>query len=55
MPYFQVTDCDAAASKTTALGGSVKMPSKDIEHVGRIALLVDPQGGMFYVITLAHQ
>jgi predicted enzyme related to lactoylglutathione lyase len=53
MPYFQVTDCDAAASKATGLGGAVKMPSKDIEHVGRIAMLEDPQGGMFYVITMA--
>jgi predicted enzyme related to lactoylglutathione lyase len=55
MPYFQVTDCDAAASKAIALGGRVKMPPKDIEHVGRISMLVDPQGAMFYVITIAHR
>jgi predicted enzyme related to lactoylglutathione lyase len=53
MPYFQVTDCDSVAAKATALGGRVKMPSKDIEHVGRIAMLTDPQGALFYVISLA--
>ena len=55
MPYFQVLDCDGAAARAKQLGGHVKMPPKDIEHVGRIAMLFDPQGAMFYVITLAHR
>ncbi len=52
--YFKVADCDAAAAKVTALGGSARMPPFDAPGVGRIAAMVDPQGASFYLITLKH-
>lgn len=50
--YFAVEDTDAAAAKVTELGGVVHQLPMDIP-VGRFALLADPQGAMFSVITLA--
>src|SRR6266571_3270094 len=52
-PYFEVTDCDAVVAKTTEHGGSVSMPAEDVEGVGRLALLTDPYGAPFAVITSA--
>ena len=49
--YFTVADCDAAAAKAKELGGSVEMPPMDIPEVGRMAVLSDPQGGVFAVFT----
>lgn len=49
--YFAVADCDAAASRTAELGGSVAAPPLDVE-AGRIAALMDPQGGRFSIIAL---
>lgn len=54
MLYFSVADCDEIASKVTATGGKVVVPPMDIP-VGRFALLGDPQGAMFSVITLSEQ
>ncbi|HKQ59165.1 MAG TPA: VOC family protein [Candidatus Eisenbacteria bacterium] len=50
--YFAVSDCDAIAAKTTALGGKIMRPPADIPNIGRFAILVDPQGGAFAVIKL---
>lgn len=50
--YFRVADCDAAAAKVKELGGSARMPPFDAPGVGRIAVMVDPQGAAFYLITL---
>ena len=52
LTYIAVDDCDATVSKATELGGSVMMPGMDIEGVGRFALLQDPAGATFAVITL---
>lgn len=52
MPYFQVPDCDATAAKAASLGGAPVVPPTDIEHVGRFAMLHDPMGAHFSVITL---
>jgi hypothetical protein len=49
--YITVEDVDAAAEKAKALGGRVLMPPTNIETVGRFALIQDPQGATFYVIT----
>ncbi len=49
--YFAVADCDAAAAKVTELGGAVLMPPMDIEP-GRFAVVADPFGGMFMVMTM---
>lgn len=51
--YFSVADCDAAVAHAQELGGSVMMPATDMEGVGRIAALVDPQGAPFSVMSAA--
>ncbi|MDI3406648.1 VOC family protein [Streptomyces cavernicola] len=53
LPYFEVADCDAAAAKAGELGGSVGMPPKDLQDVGRIAKLTDPFGARFAVMRPA--
>ncbi|MFF0817019.1 VOC family protein [Rhodococcus sp. NPDC003318] len=47
--YFGVDDVDAAAAKTSELGGAVHVPGTDLPGTGRFALLTDPQGGAFAV------
>jgi predicted enzyme related to lactoylglutathione lyase len=49
--YFQVADTDAIVAKATALGASVMVPPTDIPP-GRFAVLADPQGAMFNIITM---
>jgi predicted enzyme related to lactoylglutathione lyase len=49
--YFRVADCDAAAEKLKALGGKVMAGPFDGAGVGRIAVVTDPQGATFYLIT----
>ena len=39
------------ADSVTDAGGSVHMPPMDMEGVGRMAMVADPQGAMFYVMT----
>jgi predicted enzyme related to lactoylglutathione lyase len=51
--YFQVADADTTIRKAESLGGTVLMPSMDMESVGRFAVLADPQGAAFAVIKLA--
>ncbi|WP_405884213.1 VOC family protein [Streptomyces sp. NBC_01136] len=55
LPYFEVTDTDAAVSKAQELGGTVRMPATDLEGVGRMAKLADPYGARFAVIKSAPQ
>ena len=49
--YFAVADTDAVAAKATELGGTVRMPAFDTPP-GRTAVLADPAGAVFAVITL---
>lgn len=49
--YLQVADVDAAVAKAQTLGGTVHVPPLDAPGVGRLALLADPSGASFYVIT----
>jgi predicted enzyme related to lactoylglutathione lyase len=51
LPYFEVTDCDAAAATAAEQGGTVPIPPSSVEGVGRWALLTDPFGATFAVIT----
>ena len=44
--YICVDDCDAAAEKTKALGGSVMRPPRDVPGVGRLAIITDPHGAV---------
>jgi uncharacterized protein len=50
--YFAVDDCDASFQKATSLGAQACVPPTDIEHVGRFAVLQDPQGATFSIIKL---
>jgi predicted enzyme related to lactoylglutathione lyase len=52
MPYFMVSDCDATVARAAQLGGGAMMPARDIENVGRFAILRDPQGAAFAIIKL---
>lgn len=51
--YFSVDDCDAAVDTATQAGASVRMPPTDMEGVGRMAALQDPQGVGFSVLANA--
>lgn len=53
--YVGVDDVDAAVAKLERLGGKVHRPAWDLEGVGRIAFVADPQGAMFYLMRGASQ
>lgn len=48
--YIGVDDVDATVLKLIAAGGAVLMPAVDLEGVGRMAMVADPQGAPFYVM-----
>ena len=48
--YVTVEDVDATIRQAEQLGGSQIMPPMEIEGVGRMAVLKDPQGATFAVI-----
>lgn len=52
-PYFEVTDCDATFATATGRGATEMMPPTDAEGIGRFAMLTDPFGAFFAVITSA--
>jgi len=52
LSYFAVSDCDGTTAKVKELGGSARVPPKDIPNTGRFAILTDPQGAQFAVIRL---
>lgn len=54
MVYFAVADTDAICKKIEELGGKVCVPPTTIP-VGRFAVVNDPQGATFSVLTLAEQ
>jgi uncharacterized protein len=49
LPYVGVSDVDASVASAQQLGAKVSHAASDIEHVGRFAILTDPQGGAFAV------
>jgi len=49
--YFAVADTDATVAKAQELGAQVVNPPMDVPGVGRMALLHDPLGGSFNVMT----
>lgn len=51
MGYIYVPDVDAKVAEITAEGGSVHVPATTMEGVGRFAMVTDPQGAAFYVMT----
>ena len=48
--YIGVDDVDSAVAGIEDAGGRVHMPAMDLEGVGRMALVADPQGVAFYVM-----
>lgn len=51
LAYINVADVDTAVASIEEGGGKSLMPSMDIEGVGRIAMVADPQGAAFYIMT----
>lgn len=51
LAYLSAADTDAKVAAIVADGGAVQMPAMSIPGVGRIAMVTDPQGVPFYVMT----
>lgn len=49
LSYVSVEDADAAAARAVELGGSLVAPGFDVEGVGRMAVIADPQGAVLAV------
>lgn len=49
--YISVPDVDAACTKIKTHGGEIKREAWDVPGVGRIAVVADPTGAMFNVMT----
>ena len=50
-PYFAVEDVDAAIAKARELGGNPFLGPVDVPNGGRFALIQDPQGAAFAVLS----
>lgn len=50
--YFAVEACEPTVAKAQELGGQVFVDSTSIPELGTFAVLSDPQGGMFCVISM---
>jgi len=53
--YIEVADTDAKAKEVVAAGGAILMPPGDIPDVGRFAMVADPGGAPFYLLTPSPQ
>jgi predicted enzyme related to lactoylglutathione lyase len=51
--YIEVPNADETIKQSESLGGRTLVPAMDIPGVGRFAVLQDPQGAVFAVITSA--
>jgi len=51
--YINVPDVDDALVAIEQAGGRTLMPARDIDQAGKIALVSDPTGAAFYVMTPA--
>ena len=49
--YLETDDVDATVREIEANGGRSLMPARDVEMAGRIAMVADPGGAPFYVMT----
>jgi uncharacterized protein len=48
--YILVDDVDAMVASIEQGGGKTYMPARDMEGIGRFAMVTDPQGAPFYVM-----
>ena len=53
LPYFAVANVDAAATKAGTLGAKTYVLPTDIPGTGRFAVLADPQGATFAIVTFS--
>ncbi len=53
--YVGVDDVDATLARLTKLGGKIHKPAWNLEGVGRMAFVADPQGAGFYVMRGASE
>jgi uncharacterized protein len=53
--YIGVDDVDAVTASIVAAGGAIHMPPTDMEGVGRMAMVADPQGATFYLMRGASE
>ncbi len=51
LTYIAVDDVDASVEETKALGGQIYRAPWDVPGVGRIAIVADPLGGAFGMMT----
>lgn len=49
-PYVAVAACDATLARARTLGAQVMMEGTDIPGVGRMGVLLDPQGASFAIL-----
>lgn len=50
--YFTVENCDASCERAAKLGARICQPGMDVPGVGRMAVLMDPQGAAFSIIHM---
>ncbi len=55
LSYVAVDDVDHCVESIEHGGGKAVMPAMDIPDVGRIAMVADPQGAVFYVMKPAGE
>lgn len=55
VPYVYVEDVDAAAKKAASLQAQIALEPCDIPDVGRIAVILDPQGAVLGLFTPLHK
>ena len=55
MTYVRVDDCDAVAAQAAELGGEVSVEPYDMPPIGRTAVLGDPHGAVFSILTPNEQ
>ncbi len=49
LPYIQVSNCDAIATKAKQAGARFHLEPMTMEGVGRFAVIADPQGAVFAI------
>lgn len=49
--YFMVEDVAAKSAQAAALGGTVMVPATKVGEMGLLAVIQDPQGGVFTVMS----
>jgi len=53
LAYIEMPDVDTTIEQAVTLGAKVLLPARSVNEVGRFAVLADPQGAAFAVITNA--